>query len=652
VARPGSSASSVPSALSRLVLHCLEKDPNERFQSARDLAFDLQSLASPSSLEAASPPVKTRRFRAGVWLGVSILVAGAAVVAFLAGDWLGAGRSAASRVPHTEVRPLTFQPALELDPSLSPDGQWFVFSANYMGNDDIYVQRVGGQKPDNLTKDCDKRDYNPAFSPTGDRIAYRSECGGGGIWIMGATGESPHLLIDVGVDPAWSPDGREIVVATDSRAQPYDAVSKSALWVVNVETRAKRLLFEGDAAGPSWSPHGFRIAYWRQIGGQRDIATVAAAAAPPSQPAAQPVPVTVTDDAATDWDPVWSPDGTYLYFGSDRAGSLNLWRVAIDERTGKTRGLPEPVTLPAPSSGHYSISRDGSRIIYRTVTSTDTVCRVSFDPEAGKTVGQVASILGTSFVVWQPDVSPDGQWIVFATVGSYGDVFLMRSDGTSLKHLTDDLARDRRPTFSPNGSRIAFYSNRSGRYEIWTVRPDGSELVSLTRTSELSLSPWYPNWSPDGHAIVFPDGTDNHLLEFGWPPTDVRHQVLPRPRGLPPFSSYSWSPDASKLAGFFSAVQRDEDRGLALYAFATKQYERITRSGSCPLWLPGSRRLLYLDSGAIWLYDTTTRAAHVVVEAGDGPPVTCFTVSHRDGRLIYFVRQQRDGDIWLATLKR
>ena len=383
LARPGSSASPVPPALSRLVLHCLEKDPNERFQSARDLAFDLQSLASPSSAEAAAPPVKTRRSRAAVWLGVSILVAGAAAVAFLAGDWLGAGRSAANRVPVAEVRPLTFQPALELDPSLSPDGQSFVFSANYTGNEDIWLQRVDGQNPQNLTKDCDKRDYSPAFSPTDDRIAYRTECGGGGIWIMGATGESPRRLTDFGYSPAWSPDGREIVVATDSRPQPYDANLTSQLWVVNVETRAKRLLFEGDAAGPSWSPHGFRIAYWRQIGGQRDIATVSATAAE-AQPATQPEPVPVTDDAATDWDPVWSPDGTYLFFGSDRGGSLNLWRVAIDERTGKTRGLPEPVTLPAPWSGHYSISRDGSRIIYRTLASTDTVYRVSFDPDAGK----------------------------------------------------------------------------------------------------------------------------------------------------------------------------------------------------------------------------------------------------------------------------
>jgi serine/threonine protein kinase len=650
LARPGSPAAPVPAALSRLVLHCLEKDPNERFQSARDLAFDLQSLASPSSSETAAPRVETRRFRGTAWLAVSILVAGSAAVAFLAGDWLGAGRSAANRVPGTEVRPLTFQPALELDPSLSPDGQSFVFSANYTGSEDIWVQRVGGQNPVNLTKECDKRDDSPAFSPTGDRIAYRTECGGGGIWVMGATGESPRRLTDFGYAPAWSPDGREIVVATDNRPQPYDANFTSQLWVVNVETGAKRLLFDGDAASPSWSPHGFRIAYWRQINGQRDIATVAATAPSPAQPAAQPVPVAVTDDAATDWSPAWSPDGNYIYFGSDRGGSLNLWRMAIDERTGKTRGLPEPVTLPAPWSGHYSISRDGSRIIYRTLASTDTVYRVSFDPEAGKTVGQAASIFGTSLVVTTPDVSPDGRSIVFATVGSHGDLFLVRSDGTSLTHLTDDPARDRRPVFSPDGARIAFYSNRSGKYEIWTTRPDGSEQVSLTST--LFVEALYPNWSPNGRAIVFPDTVDNHLLEFEWPPTDVRHQILPRPpEGEPAFWSYSWSPDASTLAGDFAAAARDEDRGLALYTFPTRQYQRLTRSGIVPLWLPDSRRLLYLDKGAIWLYDTTTRTAPVLVETGEGLPVTCFTVS-RDGRVIYFVQEHSDGDIWLATFKK
>jgi Tol biopolymer transport system component len=139
-------------------------------------------------------------------------------------------------------------------------------------------------------------------------------------------------------------------------------------------------------------------------------------------------------------------------------------------------------------------------------------------------------------------------------------------------------------------------------------------------------------------------------VEFGWPPTDVRHQVLPRPQGEPSILTWSWSRDGRRLAGHFNA-QRDEDKGIALYAFAAKQYERITRSGTYPLWLPDSRRLLYLDGGSIWLYHTMTKTRRVGFEAGDGPPMTSFTVS-RDGQVIYFVREQRDGDIWLATLKK
>ena len=575
-------------------------------------------------------------------MAVAGLMAGAAILAYLAGNRLGTGRNESYRSLYTEVKALTFQPAPELGPSLAPDGRSFAFSADYTGNYDIYLQRVDGQNAQNLTSDCDKADNEPAFSPAGDRIAYQSECGGGGIYIMGATGESARRLTDFGVAPAWSPDGREIVVATDSRPQPFDASRTSALWVVNVETGAKRLLFEGDAAAPSWSPHGFRIAYWRQVEGQRDIATVSAGRGTTNEP------VLVTDDAATDWNPVWSPDGKYLLFGSDRAGSLNLWRVAIDERTGQTRGLPEPVTLPAPWSGQYSISRDGDRIIYRTLTATDTVYRVTFDPGVGKAVGQVASILGTSLDVTQPDVSPDGLWIAFATVGTHGDVFMMRSDGTSLKHLTDDPFRDRRPTFSPDGRHIAFYSNRSGKYEIWTIRPDGSELVQLT--NNISPSAWYPIWSPDGNAIVYPDGADNHLIEFTWPPKDVRHQVLPRPQGEPPLSVYAWSRDGRWLAGSFN-TQRANDQGLAVYDIAAKRYERITRSGNSPAWLPDSRRLLYQVSDSIWLYDTTTKTPRVIVESKSEPPITGFAVS-RDGRTLYFVREQREGDIWLATLKQ
>ena len=70
----------------------------------------------------------------------------------------------------------------------------------------------------------------------------------------------------------------------------------------------------------------------------------------------------VTKDAASDWNPVWSPDGKFLYFFSDRSGSTNLERVAIDEATGTPLGEPQSITTPAASLAHLTISADGTKI--------------------------------------------------------------------------------------------------------------------------------------------------------------------------------------------------------------------------------------------------------------------------------------------------
>jgi len=72
---------------------------------------------------------------------------------------------------------------------------------------------VGGKNPIHLTKDSPDDDTQPAFSPDGERIAFRSERDGGGLFVMGATGESAKRLTDFGYHPAWSPDGQEIACA-------------------------------------------------------------------------------------------------------------------------------------------------------------------------------------------------------------------------------------------------------------------------------------------------------------------------------------------------------------------------------------------------------------------------------------------------------
>src|SRR5215472_9635883 len=118
--------------------------------------------------------------------------------------------------------------------------------------------------------------------------------------------------------------------------------------------------------------------------------------------------VRVTNDAAVDWDPVWSPDGAFLYFASDRGGSMNLWRVPIDEKSGKVLGEVEPVTTPSTDAFHISFSRTGKQMAYVERTQNPNIWRVGFDPQREVTVGQPMPVTQGSLGAGSPAVSPDG----------------------------------------------------------------------------------------------------------------------------------------------------------------------------------------------------------------------------------------------------
>ena len=211
----------------------------------------------------------------------------------------------------------------------------------------------------------------------------------------------------------------------------------------------------------------------------------------------------MTNDTAVDWNPVWSPDGKYLYFSSDRSGSMNLWRARIDEETGQTVGEPEPVTTGASGDAMYlTLSADGKRLAYGIRDTRANVMKVAFNPSTRTVVGEPAPVTQGSRSIGAVEVLPDGESLTFHRVGVQEDLFTSRSDGTGTRRLTNDRYLDRYARWSPDGSKISFFSNRSGSYQLWTINPDGRGIHQLTKDPS---EPVHTVWSPDGLQIAYTD---------------------------------------------------------------------------------------------------------------------------------------------------
>lgn len=633
----------VPTRVVTLLQRCLVRESRQRLRDVGEARIALESGGD----DTLAPGPERRRSPSVVIVVLGLVVA----VAGTAAGWLVGRTTGAPDPGFATFAQLTNQTGEETTPTISPDGNSIAYAARTKGTWDIFVQRVGGSNAIPVAADAERDESGPAFSPDGLAIAFHESDRDGGIFIAGATGESERRFTDFGFDPSWSPDGQQIVFATEEALDPYTRHSVSTLWIVAASgDSAPRKVSDGDAIQPAWSPSGRRIAYWRQAGGQRDVFTMAADGTD-----ARPI----ASDAPLDWSATWSPDGRYLYFASDRGGSMNVWRVAIDEDTGHTRGEPEPVTKGVyASADRPSLSKDGSRLVFRSEIRTINPVAVPLDPAAER-VGSIRTLVRANDVLTPTGISPDGEWLLLSSQsGRRDDIFICRSDGSQLRRITDDVHRDRWPRWSPTGREILFYSNREGRFQIYGIKVDGSGLRRISDEPDVNIH--FPTISPDGDRVVASTqtGPDAWIADPSrpWHPNNAR-----RLEGLGTADEWlipvHWSPDGRRLAGPIMS-RAGTIKAVGIYEFDSPTSGQIVVRNAIGdsyqiAWLPDGRRLVVIDRAhRIHIVDSTTGKHRTVMEGtawrfwGNVPPIS------PDGRTIYLGALESQSDVWMVTERK
>lgn len=209
----------------------------------------------------------------------------------------------------------------------------------------------------------------------------------------------------------------------------------------------------------------------------------------------------------------------------------------------------------------------------------------------------------TTFSSSEPSWSPDGKKIAFYSnrSGDY-EIYVVNADGTGLVQLTKAPGTDDMPAFSPDGKQIAFISDRTGDNEIYVMNADGSNPRQLTRDPGDDI---HPRWSPDGQRILFNSsrGSKNHedpeIYEiYAMKPDGTGLQQITRAGGVNTYAS--WSPDGKKIV-FRKIIEGNNSEIFVMKSDGSGQVN-LTKSPAFdgwPSWSPDGRRITYASDMAI-----------------------------------------------------
>ncbi len=507
-----------PRRVRDLLRRCLQKDVARRLRDVGDARLELEdaTASDPGATDPTSSPTVRSPWLLLAWgiAGLALAVAAFALARPRPGP---ADRRAAMR-----FSTVTNFSGVEAQPSFSPDGRSIAYISNRGGRWDVYVGLITGGTPVRITDDPSFELF-PRWSPDGSRLLFQrlNEKGLFDVWVVPALGGDARRIISSAVQPAWSPDGKEIAYS-----------SGGALWICDANGARARALTRSDPPLAHYRPAFSRGGRWLAFVQRRDGPYSELGVVDRASGAVR----SLTSDRALALSPVWSPDDRFIYFTSSRGGMLNVWKVAV------ASGELQQITVGRGDDMEIDLSADGSRLVFSSYRANPNLAELSLEAA------------GTSPLKWLtadaargesgPRYSPDGRFIAYFSnrVGAEREtVWVMDAGGGNPRQLVQDENVNVHPRWTADGRQLVYYSRNAGfsystrelrRIAIaggapealpiqvgssfWgDVAPDGrilcrvstnaGEIVDPRRPERVPVAdlPGEPSWSRDGRLFAY-----------------------------------------------------------------------------------------------------------------------------------------------------
>jgi len=542
------------------------------------------------------------------------------------------GMRAAPREPR--YTPITFDPGVATTPAISPDGRLLAYASDRDGGHhlDLYVQQLRGGDPARLTW-TQENASDPSFSSDGTAIAYHSSKDDGGIYLIPSLGGTPRLLAPGGHNPRFSPRGNLVAYWSGLRDGLVEGQAKT--FVVSIAGGEPRQIRPDFSAvqRPAWSPDGRRLIVWGVSPGEglpadradfwvteleRDRAESTGLVGPVSR---------AGGTLAAIEDMSWTDQG--LVFSMRIGWVRNVYRCRMTG-DGKARGDLVRLAGGTASAEFPAVSRDG-QMVFASGTERFDVWGLPLDANSGKALGPPYRITNSTAPAEYPTVSPDGRTVVYATPRNGTSQVWMKDLAKGAESVIAFGPNASVPVWVNGGGRVAFVqklSQRSDEYLLdlstgqarkvyeggffWDVNQ--AATVALAQASDsnqhdilavdlktgrssviLRAAPGWPlmqaNFSPDAEWMVFlantgpgtariyaarPNGVAEIPRSEWMAVTDGRHKV-DKPR---------FSPDGKLI---YFTQDRDGSRGIRAVRFDPRTGQ--TLGDSFPVFDSGQPRL-------------------------------------------------------------